>query len=46
MLRKKLVRLVLLTSVTTVAIGGCGGGWVPWIAGAGLIAWLTQQQAG
>lgn len=45
MSKAKLIRLILLTSGATLALGGCaGGGWLPWVVGAGLVTWFTQQQ--
>lgn len=45
MARAKLFQLILLTGGATLALGGCaGGGWLPWVVGAGLVGWFTQQQ--
>ena len=44
MSKTKLIRLVLLTGGTMLALGSCStSGWLPWVVGAGALAWFRQQ---
>ena len=46
MSKAKLIRLILVASGTTLALGGCaGGGWLPWVIGAGLLSLFAQRPA-
>lgn len=44
MFKRKFARLALITAGTMLALGSCSsGGWLPWIVGAGALAWFAQQ---